>query len=84
MKADSLKKAAEAAKSVPAETQTMQPKPAATQASQSSAPVVSAPPTVKEIQPPKPQAAMPKDDDWDLPENFNSKNAFVPIEVDTE
>lgn len=82
MKADSLKKAAEAAKSVPAETQTTQPKSAATQAPQSSAPVV--PPTVKEIQPPKPQAAMPKDDDWDLPENFNSKNAFVPIEVDTE
>jgi len=81
MKADSLKKAAEAAKNVPAETQ---PKPAATQAPQSSAPVVSTPPTVKEIQPPKPQAAMPKDDDWDLPENFNSKNAFVPIEVDTE
>jgi membrane peptidoglycan carboxypeptidase len=83
MKADSLKKAAEAAKNVSAATAT-QPKPAATQTPQSSAPVVSAPPTVKEIQPPKPQAAMPKDDDWDLPENFNSKNAFVPIEVDTE
>ncbi|WP_173475164.1 transglycosylase domain-containing protein [Fibrobacter succinogenes] len=78
MKADSLKKAAEAAKNVPAETQTPQPKPAATQAPQT------ATPAVKEIQPPKPQAAMPKDDDWDLPENFNSKNAFVPIEVDTE
>ena len=77
MKADSIKRAAEAATAT-------QPKPAATQAPQSSAPVVSAPPTVKEIQPPKPQAAMPKDDDWDLPENFNSKNAFVPIEVDTE
>jgi hypothetical protein len=35
-------------------------------------------------QPPKPQAAMPKDDDWDLPENFNSKNAFVPIEADAD
>jgi Membrane carboxypeptidase/penicillin-binding protein len=77
MKADSIKRAAEAATAT-------QPKPAATQTPQSSAPVVSAPPTVKEIQPPKPQAAMPKDDDWDLPENFNSKNAFVPIEVDTE
>ena len=30
------------------------------------------------------QAAMPKDDDWDLPENFNSENAFVPIEADAE
>jgi hypothetical protein len=25
---------------------------------------------------------MPKDDDWDLPEGFDSKNAFVPIEAD--
>ena len=78
MKADSAKKAAEAA---------TQPKPATTPSAapqQSTAQVVTVPQTVKEIQPPKPQAAMPKDDDWDLPENFNSKNAFVPIEVDTE
>ena len=27
-------------------------------------------------------AAMPKDDDWDLPEGFDSKNAFVPIEAE--
>ena len=78
MKADSIKRAAEAA---------TQPKPATTPSTapqQGSAQVVTVPQTVKEIQPPKPQAAMPKDDDWDLPENFNSKNAFVPIEVDTE
>jgi membrane peptidoglycan carboxypeptidase len=80
MKADSIKRATEAA--------TTQPKPATPAPSvapqQGTAQVVTVPQTVKEIQPPKPQAAMPKDDDWDLPENFNSKNAFVPIEVDTE
>ena len=27
-------------------------------------------------------AAMPKDDDWDLPEGFNGNNAFVPIEAE--
>lgn len=32
---------------------------------------------------PKP-AAVPKDDDWDLPAEFNSKSAFVPIEADME
>jgi len=46
--------------------------------------VISIPQAVKTLQPPKQQAAMPKDDDWDLPENFNSKNAFVPIEADAE
>ena len=66
MKADSAKRAAEAAKNV-AEKQTATP-----------------PQPPKIIQPPKPQAAMPQDDDWDLPENFNSKNAFVPIEADAE
>lgn len=68
MKADSIKRAAEAAKNANATTQ---PNAAATQ-------------PVKVVQPPKPQAAMPKDDDWDLPENFNSKNAFVPIEADAD
>lgn len=39
-------------------------------------------PTVQP-QPAQPKAAaMPKDDDWDLPEGFDSKNAFVPIEAD--
>jgi membrane peptidoglycan carboxypeptidase len=34
-------------------------------------------------QPAQPKAAaMPKDDDWDLPEGFDSKNAFVPIEAE--
>ncbi|MCQ2088939.1 MAG: transglycosylase domain-containing protein [Fibrobacter sp.] len=28
--------------------------------------------------------SMPKDDDWDLPAEFNSKSAFVPIEADME
>ena len=62
MKADSIKKAQEAAKQIPPNTQQ----------------------TFTPVQPQKPQATMPKDDDWDLPENFNSKNAFVPIEVDGE
>ena len=62
MKADSIKKATEAAKQIPLDPQQ----------------------TFTPIQPPKPQAAMPKDDDWDLPENFSSKNAFVPIEADAE
>ena len=35
------------------------------------------------VQPAQPKAAaMPKDDDWDLPEGFDSKNAFVPIEAE--
>ena len=62
MKADSIKKAKEAAKQIPLDPQQ----------------------TCTPVQPPKPQAAMPKDDDWDLPENFSSKNAFVPIEADAE
>ena len=62
MKADSIKKAKEAAKQIPLDPQQ----------------------TFTPVQPPKPQAAMPKDDDWDLPENFSSKNAFVPIEADAE
>ena len=62
MKADSIKKATEAAKQIPLDPQQ----------------------TFTPVQPPKPQAAMPKDDDWDLPENFSSKNAFVPIEADAE
>ena len=62
MKADSIKKATEAAKQIPLNPQQ----------------------TFTPVQPPKPQAAMPKDDDWDLPENFNSQNAFVPIEADAE
>ena len=34
-------------------------------------------------QPAQPKAAaMPKDDDWDLPAGFDSKNAFVPIEAE--
>ncbi|MBR6833229.1 MAG: transglycosylase domain-containing protein [Fibrobacter sp.] len=42
-------------------------------------PVVPAQPA----QPAQPKAAaMPKDDDWDLPEGFDSKNAFVPIEAE--
>jgi hypothetical protein len=88
MKADSVKKAQEAAKQASAsQSGTSQPTQASTQTSSaqqtSAAPqTATVPMTPKE--PPKPQAAMPKDDDWDLPENFNSKNAFVPIEVDGE
>ena len=46
-------------------------------------------PTAQAVVPPQPAqpaqpkaAAMPKDDDWDLPEGFDSKNAFVPIEAE--
>ena len=82
MKEDSIKRAAEAAKKATAATQTGSVQTTTTQPS--TAQTATVPPTAKPVQPPKPQAAMPKDDDWDLPENFNSKNAFVPIEVDTE
>ena len=46
--------------------------------------VTPAPATVQPVaQPAQPKAAaMPKDDDWDLPEGFDSKNAFVPIEAE--
>ena len=81
MKADSIKKATEAAKQIPLDAQPgTAEKPSATQAA-STKPVQQ---TITPVQPPKPQAAMPKDDDWDLPENFSSKNAFVPIEADAE
>ena len=86
MKADSAKRAAEATKNVtgtqPAAGTAPQQGTATSTATAASTP---APQTAKPvIQPPKPQAAMPKDDDWDLPENFNSQNAFVPIEADAD
>jgi hypothetical protein len=86
MKADSAKRAAEASTAT-------QPKQTAAGTQAGAAPVAqsgtaqgTAAPTTQPaiVQPPKPQAAMPKDDDWDLPENFNSKNAFVPIEADAD
>ena len=88
MKADSAKRAAEAAKNT-AGTQpaagTAPQQGTASSATPAAAQAATAPQTAKPvIQPPKPQAAMPKDDDWDLPENFNSKNAFVPIEADAD
>jgi membrane peptidoglycan carboxypeptidase len=64
------------ASAVPA-TETVQAAPSAEQ------------PTAQAVVPPQPAqpaqpkaAAMPKDDDWDLPEGFDSKNAFVPIEAE--
>ncbi|MBR6943338.1 MAG: transglycosylase domain-containing protein [Fibrobacter sp.] len=86
MKADSAKRAAEAAKNAagtqPAAGTAPQQGTATSTATAASTP---APQTAKPVvQPPKPQAAMPKDDDWDLPENFNSQNAFVPIEADAD
>ncbi|MBR6943825.1 MAG: transglycosylase domain-containing protein [Fibrobacter sp.] len=87
MKADSAKRAAEASTAT-------QPKQTAAGTQAGAAPVAqsgTATPTTQPAtaqppkpQPPKPQAAMPQDDDWDLPENFNSKNAFVPIEADAD
>ena len=69
--------ASQAAATPGTETATVQ---AATSAEQPTAqPVVPAQPA----QPAQPKAAaMPKDDDWDLPEGFDSKNAFVPIEAE--
>jgi len=105
MRADSIKRAAEAKKATgvqPSVTQgsAQATAPQATNATQAASQNVtpSAVPTAntigtatptsatykKPVQPPKPQAAMPKDDDWDLPENFNSNNAFVPIEADAD
>ena len=78
MKADSAKRAAEAATAT-------QPKQTATATQSETTQPTTPPQTIKPvILPPKPQAAMPKDDDWDLPENFNSQNAFVPIEADAD
>jgi hypothetical protein len=91
MKADSAKRAAEASTAtLPKQTVTGTQAGAAPVAqsgtAQGAATPTTQPATVQppKPQPPKPQAAMPKDDDWDLPENFNSKNAFVPIEADAD
>ncbi len=51
------------------------------------APVAQAAPTATEPaapQAPAKPAVQPKEDDWDLPAEFNSQNAFVPIEADAE
>jgi membrane peptidoglycan carboxypeptidase len=91
MKADSAKRAAEAStatqpKQTAAGTQAGAAPVAQSGAAQGTAAPTTQPATVQppKPQPPKPQAAMPQDDDWDLPENFNSKNAFVPIEADAD
>ena len=66
---------AEGVPSEPAAMPTVQPQPTTAPAAVS----IPAQPT----QPAQPKAAaMPKDDDWDLPEGFDSKNAFVPIEAE--
>ena len=47
------------------------------------APAENATAATQPAQPAQPKAAaMPKDDDWDLPTGFDSKNAFVPIEAE--
>ena len=87
MKADSAKRAAEASTATqPKQTAAGTQAGAAPVAQSGTATPTTQPATVQppKPQPPKPQAAMPKDDDWDLPENFNSKNAFVPIEADAD
>ncbi len=91
MKADSAKRAAEAStatlpKQTAAGTQAGTTPVAQSGTAQGTATPTTQPATVQppKPQPPKPQAAMPQDDDWDLPENFNSKNAFVPIEADAD
>ena len=91
MKADSAKRAAEAStatqpKQTAAGTQAGTTSVVQSGTAQGAATPTTQPATVQppKPQPPKPQAAMPQDDDWDLPENFNSKNAFVPIEADAD
>ena len=86
MKADSAKRAAEASTAtLPKQTAAGMQAGAAPVAQSGTAQGAATPSTQPAIvQPPKPQAAMPQDDDWDLPENFNSKNAFVPIEADAD
>ncbi|WP_405340777.1 transglycosylase domain-containing protein [Fibrobacter sp.] len=69
--------AAQPATSAAPAAETAQAAPSAEQPT--AQPVVPAQPA----QPAQPKAAaMPKDDDWDLPEGFDSKNAFVPIEAE--
>ena len=87
MKADSAKRAAEASTAtLPKQTAAGTQAGTTPVAQSGTATPTTQPATVQppKPQPPKPQAAMPQDDDWDLPENFNSKNAFVPIEADAD
>lgn len=91
MKADSAKRAAEASTATQPKQTAAGTQAGATPVAQAGTAQGTATPTTQPAtaqppkpQPPKPQAAMPKDDDWDLPENFNSKNAFVPIEADAD
>lgn len=61
---------------------TVATEPATPNAAPASAPAENAAAT-QPAQPAQPKAAaMPKDDDWDLPTGFDSKNAFVPIEAE--
>ena len=61
---------------------TVATEPATPNAAPASAPAENAAVT-QPAQPAQPkEAAMPKDDDWDLPAGFDSKNAFVPIEAE--
>ncbi len=61
---------------------TVATEPATPNAAPASAPAENAAAT-QPAQPALPKAAaMPKDDDWDLPAGFDSKNAFVPIEAE--
>lgn len=61
---------------------TVATEPATPNAAPASAPAENAAAT-QPAQPAQPKAAaMPKDDDWDLPAGFDSKNTFVPIEAE--
>ena len=61
---------------------TVATEPATPNAAPASVPAENAAAT-QPAQPAQPKAAaMPKDDDWDLPAGFDSKNAFVPIEAE--
>ena len=90
--------ATEAAEAAPADSTATAPQQAEAQVAEPSAPSESATAseqapaaapaeapaqTTIPIQPVQHKAAaMPKDDDWDLPEGFDNKNAFVPIEAE--
>lgn len=73
---------AKAPEQKPAEPATTAATPAPTEKPQQQVNTTTPPATIRNGA--KPAAEMPKDKDWDLPENFNSQKAFVPIEADSE
>ena len=69
------------AETVPQATAAQSPAGQANPASQATSPQVAAPASQPAAKAPATGAAMPKDDDWDLPAGLDG-NAFVPIEAE--